>query len=117
MIRDTYLKALFIPLLGIIIPLLSGIITFTRYSVTEIIAANLFFILTSFIIWAGCNWVHSKLRIFYKPGVNPFFKILTICAVSALYGSSIGGLLTITWVKLSKEGFSWSTIIRFIVIC
>jgi sensor histidine kinase YesM len=117
MIRDTYLKALFIPLLGIIIPLISGIITYSSYSVLEIISANLYFIITSFMIWAGCNWIHSKLRIFYKPGVNPFIKILTICAVSALYGASIGGLLTITWFKLSREGFSWSGLIRFLIVC
>ena len=117
MIRDTYLKALFIPLLGIIIPLISGIITYGRYSSFEVIGANLFFILTSFIIWAGCNWVHVKLRIFYKPGVNPFLKILTLCAVSALYGGCVGGLLAMIWIKISKEAFSWSNIFRFIAVC
>lgn len=117
MIRDTYLKALFIPLLGIIIPLISGIITYSSYSTLEIIGANLFFIFTSFVIWSGCNWIHLKLRIFYKPGVNPFLKILSLCAVSALYGASVGGLLTIVWIKLSKEFFSWSIVIRFIAVC
>ncbi|MGC4037262.1 MAG: sensor histidine kinase [Chitinophagaceae bacterium] len=117
MIRDTYLKALFIPLLGIIIPLLSGIITYNNYSTVEIIGANLFFILTSFLIWAGCNWIHVKLRQFYKTGVNPFLKIATLCAVSALYGSCIGGLFAIAWIRMSRELFQWSNIIRFMVIC
>jgi len=117
MIRDTYLKAFFIPVLGIIIPLISGIVTYSKYSTLGIIGANLFFIFTSFMIWAGCNWIHAKLRVYYKPGINPFFKILSLCAISALYGASIGGILTITWVKLSKEIFSWSSITRFIVVC
>lgn len=117
MIRDTYLKAFFIPLLGIIIPLISGIISYSNYSFPEIIAANLFFIFTSFIIWAGCNWIHVKLRIFYKPGVNPFLKIISLCAISALYGSCVGGLLAMIWIKLSKEPFVWSNIIRFVTVC
>ncbi len=117
MIRDTYLKALFIPLLGIMIPLISGIITYGNYTTLEIIGANLFFILTSFIIWTGCNWVHIKLRIFYKPGVNPFLKILSLCAVSALYGACAGGFMTIVWIRLSREDFSWGHLSRFIAVC
>ena len=117
MIRDTYLKALFIPVLGIIIPLISGIITYSSYTPLEIIGANLFFMFTSFIIWIGCNWIHVKLRIFYRPGVNPFLKILSLCAVSALYGACAGGLLAMVWIKMSKEFFSWGNLTRFIAVC
>lgn len=117
MIRDAYLKAFFIPLLGITIPIISGIVTYSNYSFPEIIAANLFFIFTSFTIWAGCNWIHVKLRLFYKTGVNPFIKIATLCAVSALYGSSIGGLLAMVWLRFSKEPFLWNNIARFVTIC
>jgi sensor histidine kinase YesM len=117
MIRDTYLKALFIPLLGIFIPLVSGIVNYSYYSIPEIVAANLFFIFTSFCIWWGSNWLHSKIRSFYKPGYNPFFKILTVCGISAVYGAGIGGLLVMTWYKFSREPFSWNSILRFTVIC
>src|SRR4051812_34874258 len=108
MIQDTYLKALFIPVLGIMIPLISGIITYSSYNTAGIIGANLFFIITSFIIWKGCNWIHVKVRVFYRPGVNPFLKIVSLCAVSALYGACIGCLMAMLWIKISKEVFSWS---------
>ena len=72
MIKDLLLKTIFIPLLGIGLPLISGIITYNRYSPFELIAANLFFMLTSFAIWRGCNWIHIKLRPLYKPIINPF---------------------------------------------
>jgi hypothetical protein len=117
MIRDTYLKALFIPVLGIMIPLISGIITYSSYNTAGIIGANLFFIITSFIIWKGCNWIHVKVRVFYRPGVNPFLKIVSLCAVSALYGACIGCLMAMLWIKISKEVFSWSNVIRFTAVC
>ncbi|MES1214291.1 MAG: sensor histidine kinase [Bacteroidota bacterium] len=117
MIRDTYLKALFIPLLGIFIPVISGIVHYSLYSIPEIIGANFFFIFTSFCIWWGSNWLHSKTRSFYKPGYNPFFKILTVCGISAVYGASIGGLLVMTWFRFSREVFSWNHVVSFILIC
>ncbi|MCW3118770.1 MAG: hypothetical protein JWM28_2852 [Chitinophagaceae bacterium] len=117
MIRDAYLKALFIPLLGIFIPLVSGIIHYSIYSLPEIIAANFFFIFTSFCIWWGSNWLHSKTRLFYKPGYNPFTKILTVCGISAVYGAGIGGLLVMTWYKFSRESFSWNSILKFTGMC
>ena len=117
MIRDAYLKAFFIPLLGIFIPLVSGIVHYAIYSFPEIIAANFFFIFTSFCIWWGSNWLHSQTRLFYKPGYNPFIKILTVCGISAVYGAGIGGLLVMTWYKFSREPFSWNNILKFTVIC
>ena len=117
MIRDAYLKALFIPLLGIFIPLVSGTVHYGIYSLPEIIAANFFFIFTSFSIWWGSNWLHSKTRLFYKPGYNPFLKILTVCGISAIYGAAVGCLFIMIWYKFSREPFSWNNIMKFTMIC
>ena len=117
MIRDTYLRALFIPLLGIFLPVISGIISYPKYTIAEAIGANLFFILSSFIIWSGSNWVHRKLRSVYKPGTNPFIKVSSICLVSILYGVSAGGILAMIWLKFSFETFQWINLFKFLVVC
>lgn len=119
MIKDLFLKMIFIPLLGISLPLISGIVTYNRYSAVELIAANSFFILTSFFIWKGCNWIHIKLRPLYKPISNPFSKIAAVCLVSALYGACTGGLSSLIWLKMSRESFSWpgSDIYKFLTAC
>jgi hypothetical protein len=117
MIKDALLKVVFIPLLGIGLPVISGIITYEKYSVPELIAANAFFILTSFIIWAGCNWIHIKLRPLYAPVSKPFSRMATVSFASALYGASVGGLSTFMWIKISKETFSWTAIYKFIAVC
>ncbi len=117
MIKDLLLKTIFIPLLGISLPLVAGIITYADYSVFELIVANIFFILTSFSIWKGCNWIHIKLRPLYRPISNPFSKIAVVCFVSALYGACAGGLSSMVWMQLSKEAFSWAGIYKFIAAC
>lgn len=116
MIRDTYLRLLFIPALGILIPMLSGIISYSFYSIPELIGAHLFFILVSFFIWGGCNWIHSRLRPVFKTGFNPFLKIITISSVSALYGMAIGGFLTFLWLRFSREIFDWDPVYRFLAM-
>ena len=117
MIKDLLLKIIFIPVLGIGLPLVSGIIDYKKYSLAELIAANLFFILTSFFIWKGCNWIHIKLRPLYRPISNPFSKIAAVCLVSALYGACTGGLSSLIWLKISREHFSWMSIYKFIAAC
>jgi LytS/YehU family sensor histidine kinase len=117
MIRDRYLRILFIPLLGIIIPVVSGIITYDgRYSTFEVIASNIYFIVTSFCIWIGSNWIHSKLRGHFKIG-NPFPKIASLCAISLLYGVSLGSISTMIWFYISKDKFTWNALLKFNVFC
>jgi LytS/YehU family sensor histidine kinase len=117
MVKDLILKIVFIPLLGIGLPLISGIITYDRYSALEIAAATLFFIFTSFVIWKGCNWIHTKLRPLYRPIATPFSKIAAVCVVSALYGACTGGLAGLVWMKISREPDDWSEVYRFILAC
>jgi hypothetical protein len=117
MIRDIYLRLLFIPLLGIFIPLISGIITYRLYSLAGLIGANLYFILTSFCIWKGCNWIHFRLRPLFPQQSNPFIKICTVCFASALYGAGVGSLSTLVWLKISKEIFDWNNVLLFVLVC
>jgi sensor histidine kinase YesM len=117
MIRDRYLRILFIPLLGIMIPAVSGIITYRLYSTIEIITANIYFIITSFCIWMGSNWIHSKLRSHFEIGSNPFPKIASLCAISLLYGVSVGTISTMTWFSVSMDVFNWNTLLKFDLFC
>jgi hypothetical protein len=113
MLRDFHLRLLFIPLLGILIPSVSGIITYEKYTALQLIISGCYFIFTSFTIWGGCNWIHAKLRPMFRK-TPPAFKILSISMVSALYGSAAGGLLTMTWFRFSKDIFTWNKLFSFI---
>lgn len=117
MVKDLLLKLIFIPLLGISLPLISDIITYDKYSAIELAGATLFFFLTSFLIWKGCNWIHSKLRPLYRPIKNSFSKIAAVSLVSALYGACTGGLAAMVWMEISRETFSWTGVYKFILAC
>jgi sensor histidine kinase YesM len=117
MIKDAHLRIIFIPLLGIGLPLVSGIITYDLYSVPELIVANLFFITTSLAIWAGCNWIHGRIRLLYAPLSNPFAKLAMVSFVSGLYGACIGILATLIWMQFSRDRFHWEALGRFTILC
>jgi sensor histidine kinase YesM len=117
MIKDLFLKVIFVPLLGIALPIISGLISYDEYTVPELIGANIFFILTSLCIWLGCNWIHTKLRPLYAPLSNPLTKIAAVSIVSLLYGTAISGLSSLVWLKISRELFSWIAVYKFLLAC
>jgi sensor histidine kinase YesM len=110
MIRDHIMRLLFIPVLGIVISYVSGIITYEKYKDSEIVLATLYFVFLSFCIWRGCQWIHIKLRNSYTDNQKPFSKLLSITIISGLYGSAICGILCLLWMRFSKEIFRWSPI-------
>lgn len=117
MTRDIYLRILFIPLLGVSLPAISGLVTYSNCSVLQLFAANTFFILTSFTIWAGSHWMHKRFRLLFPSNANPFTKIITVCTASSLYGASIGGFSFLVWLKLSAEEFDRNITIKFVALC
>jgi sensor histidine kinase YesM len=114
MIKDKYLRLLFIPILGILIPFFSGIIAYTNYSVLQLIAINLYFILLSYCIWNGASWIHRKIRFIFKSFRNPIIKVFSVSLIGGLFGAAISGIFAIAWYKFSKENFSWPPIFRCI---
>lgn len=116
MVKDVQLRLLFIPLLGMLIPAVSGIVTYEKYTTIQVIISNCYFILTSFIIWGGCNWIHMKMRPMFRRNQNPLIKILSISILSALYGAAAGGSLTMIWFRVSRDSFSWNKLFAFIAV-
>ena len=115
MIRDQIMRLLFIPLLGIAIAYLSGIISYHKYNTAEITGAYVYFVFTSYVIWVGCQWIHIKLRNLYTVNQKPFSKLLSISVISGLYGSAIACILCLLWMRFSREEFYWSPINKFII--
>src|SRR5687767_10976238 len=112
MLKDRLLRFVFIPLLGIVISYVSGIITYSRYNMIEIMGGLLYFVLVSFCIWRGCQWIHARMRNFYTIGQNPFSKIASVCAISGLYGIAVAGMFALMWLRISREDFHWAPVIQ-----
>lgn len=117
MVRDIYIRIVLVPVLGMLIPYVAGIISYPVYSAAELAGTFLYFILTSFVIWTGSSWVHHKLRPLFIKGFNPFGKLAAVVTGTAVYGACVAGLSGLTWYKLSREVFNWSAFYRFFWIC
>src|SRR4051794_20526587 len=99
MFKDRFLRLLFIPALGIMIPFFSGIISYTSYSVPELVAINLYYILLSYCIWSGASWIHRRLRFIFKSFRNPIIKVFSVSLIGGLFGAAISGIFSIGWYK------------------
>lgn len=116
MIKDKFLRFLFIPLLGISIPYLSNIITYSRYSALEIFSITIYFIFMSWSIWTFAAWLHHKIRTWFSLDQNTFVKISTISLTNALFGGAIAGILTLIYYRFSKEDFAWTNFILAVIL-
>ncbi|MEO8414639.1 MAG: histidine kinase [Ginsengibacter sp.] len=114
MIKDKYLRLIFIPLLGIVIPFFSGIVSYDLYSLSELIAINLYFIFLSYCIWAGSTWIHRRIRFIFKNFQNPIIKVFSISLTGGLFGAAVSGIFSIAWFKISKENFTWPPVFKCI---
>ncbi len=117
MTRDVLLRSLFIPLLGVFLPVVSGMLHYENYSTRIIIIAGLYFISTSFIIWTGCDWMHARLRSLMRPYPGLLKRIFTICFASALFGGCIGCISALGWTQIMNEPREWNNILRFVLAC
>jgi sensor histidine kinase YesM len=108
MFNDRLIRYIFIPLLGITIPLISCFYPYQSYNFTELIVANSYFIFISFCVWQGCRWLIYKYRKFLPH--QPFLKILSLCFVTVLYGSIIATILSALWMKFTSN-LEWPTVL------
>jgi hypothetical protein len=115
MIKDIYLRLIFIPLLGVFIPWSSGIIDYKLYHVPGLIGVHLYFIIISFIIWTGSNRIHSKIRSRNPSLPNVFTRMFSICFASALYTFCLGGLSALAWIQYSGEIPGRNNILRYVL--
>ena len=112
MIKDRILKLVFIPLLGILIPFFSEIISYNQYSFFELLIIHLYFIFLSFCIWNTTSWIHHSLRPLFKVHQSPFIKISSVSLTGALFGGAICWIFALIWFRISKENFSWPPVFK-----
>ncbi len=117
MIRDLYLRILFIPLLGVLLPWTSGIVHYERYHLPFILLIIFYFTVSSFIIWTGCYWIHTKIRTSptYNPG--PARRVIIATFMCTLYGICIGSIAGFGWIQFAREPVTQFQLLRFILYC
>ncbi|HVG43029.1 MAG TPA: histidine kinase, partial [Chitinophagaceae bacterium] len=115
MIKDFVFKLLFIPLIGILIPILSGLITYSNYSTPQLIFSNLFFILSWFIIWQGNVFIIAHLRN-RKYLSNIFLQLTTLCSLTAIVTGMVAFFSAAMWQQTYLPYFQMQKAINYTLL-
>jgi len=101
---DRMVKLIGIPVLGLFIPNISGLITNRLYSYLELLASYAFFTFVSFAVWQGNVWLMHFMRKKYTWSFRQYHKIiLSLFLVNIVYSGAISVLLFQTWKTYSQE--------------
>jgi two-component system, LytTR family, sensor kinase len=114
--KGFYSRLFFIPVLGMVIPFVLGIVTYRLYTLPELLASASFFIISCFVIWQGSALIHHKLRLL--PGLlrEPFARIAAIVTSVAAYTALTAMGSMQLWYKLSHELFNREASLAYIVV-
>lgn len=96
-IGPTMGKWIGIPLLGVLIPVLSGLINNSLYGPVELILSYAWFILTSFTIWKGNEILHIHIRRTQRSRYNLVSLITILLLTNILYSCIIALLFLSSW--------------------
>jgi sensor histidine kinase YesM len=117
-LNDRTIKLFGIPLLGIFIPNITGLITNNKYSSIELIECYSYFIFISFAIWQGNVWLMYYVRKKFKWRYDKYYKIICILfGVNIVYSGGISILLLDGWRFLGKEPLSnWTGLFNSVLV-
>ncbi|HKP31603.1 MAG TPA: histidine kinase [Chitinophagaceae bacterium] len=93
-----------VPLLGILIPNIAGLITNNFYSSWELLLSYAFFITTALLIWKGNVWLLYYIRKYNVELYDNYLRIvLTYFIANVVYSASVSLFALYGWRWLSKE--------------
>jgi len=102
-VNDFFGKLLGIPLLGAVIPNVSGLINNSNYNFHDQVINYLWFTLTSFSIWIGNVGIHKIIRE-RTAGRTPVQRTIIMFLLNIIYSSLVAFTILKLWVVLfSKE--------------
>jgi LytS/YehU family sensor histidine kinase len=103
--------------LGVVIPLVTGMINYQALSLWQIKLSFLFTIGIAFIIWEGNRYLLFTLRSYFDWFNKPVRKLAVLVLAVSFYTIPISALLMVIWYKLFNAGIvNWDVITTTILI-
>jgi sensor histidine kinase YesM len=117
-LNDKMVKILGIPLLGIAIPNITGLITNKRYAMAELAASYLFFILISLAVWEGNVMFMNLIKKKFEWKYSRYYKVMIALFISnLLYSGLLSALLLSGWKLISRENAeAWASVINTSIV-
>ena len=111
MIRDVTLKMLLIPLLGLLLPFITGVVVFTAHNNTYLPATLVFFILVTYIIWQLTVYISHFIRHSRPALKSVYYKLGMLVFAVGLIIAFIAGVFLLIWQKLFIGSYQKNTLI------
>lgn len=103
---DRLIKLIGIPVLGLLIPNLSGLITNHLYSYPELLACYAYFTLIALLIWQGNVWLMYFIRKKYTWSYKQYHKIvISLFLINIVYSGALSMLLLELWKMFAREPY------------
>lgn len=120
-LNDIGFRVILIPVFGIIIPLVTGMVNHTALSMWTLKFSFLFTIGIAFIIWEGNRYLLYTLRSYFDWFNKPVRKIAALVLAISFYTIPVSALLLVVWYKIFNNGIiNWNVITTatlIIMIC
>src|SRR6476620_8631119 len=108
--RISFLRALFVVFLGVSVPLLSGIISYSHDRWQYLASTTLYFIFVFAISWITCRIFNARIRALYPITGSPFLKMLLLCLSSSVIVGVFISTAMVSWLNLTDHSITWSRI-------
>lgn len=113
MIKDAILKTFFLPLTGILLPLLTGLYIYSQHSTSEVILSNILFLVFSFFIWQSTISLTAYLRQLPSAKKNILNRLLMQGMGISISAFLASGLFALLWQKLFNGSFQKQQVMSF----
>jgi hypothetical protein len=120
-VNDIGFRLILIPVFGIAIPIITGMINFSNFNHWQIKLSFLYTIAIAFFVWEGNRYLHFSLRSYFDWHDRPVKKILAMLFTIFFYTIPVAVLLLVGWYKIFADGKpDWTVVFTstlIILIC
>ena len=110
-VNDLGFRLILVPVFGIVIPLITGMINPYNFSNWQIKLSFLYTIGIAALIWQGNRYLHYSMRSYFDWHDKPVRKIIVLLFSIAFYTIPVSVLLLVGWYKLFGDGqMNWNVI-------
>ena len=103
-----------IPLLGVLLPNIAGLITNRMYRPWQLILSYAYFIAVAFFIWKGNVYFFRRIRKKYQQQNAGYFRMLSsYLVINILYSFTITIIFLFSWQNLSIEAKNWMPLLLY----
>jgi sensor histidine kinase YesM len=103
-VNDIGFRLILIPFFGILLPLVTGLVDHTTYSLWQTKFSYLYTIGISFIIWHGNRFLLFTLRTYFDWFKKPVRKIVALVLAISFYTIPVSVLLLVGWYHIFADG-------------